>query len=254
MKHYIHTKNKKIHQYLWKEDGFENAKRFCNIVYDENVQNCIEDAVKSQSQDDFYYENSPKKIMGRCGGAYGLMDSSPKFSNLYDVVKSKQGKHLIHTSFDSYYGSDMIYTMFNEMNVPVIYIGNEHTESEKMKALNTWNNSRAYKVLIVNSILQSPPKNVDHIHIMDSNFKDVFEKVYDTCKYENCDSKNGDSKNSVSIHLHMSERPSLDLEKTIDELTFPEFYDYLNSKKNFWDLVLENNKKIVMNHEGRLEV
>jgi hypothetical protein len=147
----------------------------------------------------------------------------------------------------------MIYTMFNEMNVPVIYIGNEHTGAEKMKALNTWNNSHKYKVLIINSILPSTPKDVEHIHIIDSNLKDVFDKIYDTCKYENCSSKK-DSKNTVSIHLHMSERPSLDLEETIDELTFPEFYNYLNSKKNFWDLVLENSKKITMNQEGRLEV
>jgi hypothetical protein len=141
--------------------------------------------------------------------------------------------------------------MFNEMNIPVIYIGNEHNEAEKMKALNVWNNSNKYRVLIVNSILPSSPKNVEHIHILDSNLKDVFDNIYDTCKYENCNSK---SSASVSIHLHMSERPSLDLEKTIDELTFPEFYNYLNSRKNFWDLVLENSKKIVMNHEGRLEV
>ena len=257
MKHYIDNKKKKIHQNLWKEDGFENAKRFCNIVYDETIQSNIEDAVKSQSQEDFYYENSPKKLMNRCGGAYGLMDSSPKFSNLYEVIKSNSDRHIIYTSFDSYYGSDMIYTMLVEMNIPTIYIGNEHTTAEKMKALNVWNNSHKHRVLIVGSILPEAPKNVNHIHILDSNLKDVFDKVYDTCKYENCGTKtlgSSSSISSVSIHLHMSERPSLDLEKTIDELTFPEFYEYLNIKKNFWELVLENSKKINMNHEGRLIV
>jgi hypothetical protein len=174
------------------------------------------------------------------------------FSNLYEVVKVTPGKHMIYTSFDSYYGSDMIYTMFNEMNVPVIYIGNEHSDVEKIKALNTWNNSHKYRVLIVTSILPSAPKNVDHIHIMDSNLKDVFDKIYDTCKYENCDSKSKTL--NTTLHLHMSERPSLNLEKTIDELTFPEFYNYLTSKKSFWDLVLENSKKVILNHEGRLEV
>jgi hypothetical protein len=98
MKYYIDTKKKKIHNNLWKEDGFENAKRFCNIVYDETIQNSIEDAVKCQNQENFYYENSPKKLMSRCGGAYGFLDTSPKFSNLYEVVKSGSGRHIIYTS------------------------------------------------------------------------------------------------------------------------------------------------------------
>ncbi len=253
LKHYIDNKKKKVHQGLWKEDGFENAKRFCNIVYNENVQNMIEDAVKNNTQSEFYYENSPKKIMNRCGGANGVLDLSPKFNNLYDVIKSNNGRHIIYTSFDAYYGSDMLYNVFTELKIPTIYIGSEHNEIDKIKALNAWNNTKKYKVLIVNGMLPNQPKDVNHIHILDSHFIDVFDKIYENCKYENCNSGNNSSVN-ITLHLHMSERPSLDLEKTIDELTFPEFYNYLNMKKNFWELVLENSKKIRLNRHGRLEV
>jgi len=248
LKHYTNNKKKKVHQGLWKEDGFENAKRFCNIVYNENVQNMIEDAVKNNTQSEFYYENSPKKIMNRCGGANGVLDLSPKFNSLYEVIKSNNGRHIIYTSFDAYYGSDMLYNIFTELKIPTIYIGSEHNEIDKIKALNAWNNTKKYKVLIVNGMLPNQPKDVNHIHIVDSHFVDVFDKIYENCKYENCSSTN------ITLHLHMSERPSLDLEKTIDELTFPEFYNYLNMKKNFWELVLENSKKIRLNRHGRLEV
>jgi len=248
LKHYIDNKKKKVHRGVWKEDGFENAKRFCNIVYNENIQNMIEDAVKNNTQPEFYYENSPKKIMNRCGGVNGVLNLSPKFSNLYEVIKTNHGRHIIYTSFDAYYGSDMLYHIFTEMNIPTIYIGVEHSETDKIKALNVWNNTKKYKVLITNGMLPNQPKDVNHIHILDSHFVDVFDKIYENCKYENCSSMN------ITLHLHMSERPSLHLDKTIDELTFPEFYNYLNMKKNFWELVLENSKKIRLNTHGRLEV
>jgi len=236
---------------IWKSENFNNAKRFCNAIFTPEVQEEIEFAVEVNNVDEYYNSNKPEKILTKCGGIKNLNSISPKFEHLVKVVNSLPGRHLVYTNFDSYYGSDMIHIIFEKMKISSLILNCEcDNEEDKDRIMKIWNNSKTHKVLVVNCILPMVPKNVDHIHILDGNFMDIYEKMFEICNYENCESKKID----ITINLHMCERYNSSYEKTIDEYTFSNFYNYLSQKKNFWNSVMEQSIPLKLNRHNRLEV
>jgi hypothetical protein len=141
----------------------------------------------------------------------------------------------------------MLYTL-TEKKYNALVINPEYVESEKEKIVNIWNLNKKHKVLIVTTSLPIVPKYVDHIHMIDSNLKEDYERIFDILKYENHSSK----VINLTIHLHMCEKLKIEDENIIDEYTFPSFYEYLSSKKNFWMLLLEKSKDLKRNKNNRL--
>lgn len=226
--------------YSWKEDTYRNCKRFCNIVYPYDVQSEIEEAVKTNTTDEYYKSNNPYKMIMRLGGKKEFLYLTPKFNKLLNVLESNnQDRHIIYTSFDSYYGSDILQELLKE-NFSVMIISSNMSESEKEKYINAWNKNKNYNVLIITTSVPLIPENVNHIHIIDSNMKEIYERIFELCEKKS--ETLPDLGESLTIHFHTCEKINPEDEKIIDEYTFPVFYEYLSSKKNFWDLVLEKSK------------
>jgi hypothetical protein len=226
----------------WKLDNHRNCKRFCNIVYPYEVQIEIEEASRNSEEDEYFKANSPYKMIMRLGGKKEFLQLSPKFKNLLGVLDNTKGRHIIYTSFDSYYGSDILYELLKG-EYSTLVINPELVESEKEKIINKWNKNKSYEVLIITTSVPVVPKNVSHIHIMDGNMKEIYERIFEI-------SDEGD----LTVHFHSSEKMKPEDEKIIDEYTFPVFYEYLLEKKNFWYLVLEKSKDTKLNKSNRIEV
>lgn len=233
----------------WKEDNHRNCKRFCNIVYPSKIQEEIEEASRTKNEDKYFKHHSPHFMITRLGGSDEFLKFSPKFKELLGIIENNPGRHIIYTSFDSYYGSDMLYAL-TEKKYNALLINPEYVESEKEKIINTWNSNKKHKVLIITTSVPISPKYVDHIHCIDNNLKEDYERIFDILKYENHSYKSI----NLTIHLHSCEKIKHEDEKIIDEYTFPVFYEYLSSKKNFWLLLLEKSKELKRNKRNRLEI
>jgi hypothetical protein len=232
----------------WKEDNHRNCKRFCNIVYPYEVQVEIEEASNNNTSDEYYKANSPYKMIMRLGGKKEFLELTPKFNNLLNVIENNhKDRHIIYTSFDSYYGSDLLHELLKE-KYSVLVINPTMLEAEKEKLINNWNKNKNYDVLIITTSVPIVPKNVNHIHIVDTHMKEIYERIFEISE------KESELSDFLNIHLHMSEKLNPEDEKIIDEYTFPIFYEYLSSKKNFWYLVLEKSKDTKLNKRNRIEV
>jgi superfamily II DNA/RNA helicase len=176
----------------------------------------------------------------RLGGKKEFLYLTPKFDKLLNVLESNsKDRHIIYTSFDSYYGSDILHELLKE-KFSIMVISSSLSESEKEKIINTWNKNKNYNVLIITTSVPVIPENVNHIHIIDTNMKEIYERIFEISEKKS--ETIPDLGESLVIHFHMSEKINPEDEKIIDEYTFPVFYEYLSSKKNFWDLVLEKSK------------
>lgn len=228
----------------WMSDNYPNIKRFCNIVYPPSVQSMIENA----KEDDMLLPK-PYQLF-ESFGMTTILQNSPKFKQLFNKINfTRRQRHVIFTNFENYFGTEIIEAMFQFSSIPVVRIDSTRTDEENKEIMKKFNNDESIKILVISIAFPEPPKKVNTFHIMDSNFQEAYSKIYQIYKYSN-------------YEVYISNPPKLNIEmycsskieeKSIDDITFDEFFPYVLSQRDFWKFVKESSLNLVVNERNRLD-
>ena len=190
--------------------GEENVsyKRFFNIAYPYNVANIISE------QDNI---DSALQTVIHMFGREELLKDGPKIKRLYDILclntcktDGKGAKHIIFTGYPfdddklgliyGEYGGDIVYNLltYNPGGSPC-YEPNAVIRSyvgDVIENINKFNTDPSIAILILNSMPPVIPKNVNHLHILDTRLDEAFNLI--DVLYKPCGSGFPD----MDIHLY----------------------------------------------------
>jgi hypothetical protein len=245
-KYWIEKKKSKITKESWKNDSYPNLKKFCNIVYPGSVQTLFE----STTIEAIDSVPSPDELITTFGIA-SILENSPKFQQLIDnIVVTRRQRHLIHTAYSNYFGTSMIAALLNSLEIPTIVLDYENSDEENENNLKLFNSKDSYTVLLTNIIPPDDPININMYHILDSELLKSFEILFKIYKYKNYNlEERGIPKLIVNLYC-----TSKNEGKSIDDITFDEFYPFLNQQQKFWEMVVDSGLSLVVNDKHRLSV
>ena len=226
----------------WQKNEYPNAKRFCNIVYPASIQSMLE------SSEENILLPKPNELIDTFGMAT-ILQNSPKFQQLFNLINfGRRTRHIIFTNFENYFGTGILEALFQSINIPVARIDSSKTNDENMETMKKFNEDMNIKVLIISVAFPEPPKNVENLHILDSNLPEAYSKLYQIYKYKNyTDVKNMPPKLTVQMYCS-SKREG----KSVDDITFDEFFPFLLSQRDFWKFTKESSLNLVLNSHNRL--
>ena len=244
--YWYETKKIKPNKNVWKKDILPNLKKLCNIVYHTEIQTLIEKS-SGNSKNSF----TPPVIdeLIKTYGIPNILENSPKFQNLLDKVILHRGKRqVIYTAFSNYFGTGIISGLLKATDIPHLVI--DYDQSDELNKINmkAFNTSKDINVLVINTVFDKDPLNIEKYHILDSNLPEAYEKIFRIYKYKN-------------YKIDFLNPPSLDIEmyctskqegRSYDDETFDEFYPYVTLQQKFWDSVKESSMNIIPNKEHRL--
>lgn len=228
----------------WMVENYPNIKRFCNIVYPASIQSAIEN---------FNEENetlpNPYNLF-ESFGVSSILQHSPKFQQLFNKINfTRRQRHIVFTNYENYFGTGILEALFKSVDIPVLKIDSEQSDEENKNNMQKFNEDETVKILIISIAFPYPPKNVDVLHIMDSNLQEAYSKIYQIYKYSNyTSSKIMPPKLTVEMYCS-SKRES----KSIDDITFDEFFPYVLNQRDFWKYVKESSLHLTINPRNRLD-
>jgi hypothetical protein len=244
--YWYETRKIKPNKNVWKKDILPNLKRLCNIVYPTEIQTLIEKASKESKS-----EIKPPSIddLIQTYGLPTLLENSPKFQNLLDkVILHRKKRQVIYTSFSNYFGTGIISGLLKAIEIPHLVIDYDQSDDLNKINMKAFNSSDEFKILIINTVFDQEPLNIEKYHIIDSNLPEAYEKIFRIYKYKNYEV---DFLNIPSLHIEMY-CTSKQNGKSYDDETFDEFYPYVTQQQKFWDSVKESSLNIVPNSSHRL--
>jgi hypothetical protein len=227
----------------WLNDNYPNIKRFCNIVYPPSIQSMLEN-----TKEDNMLLPSPYKLF-ESFGMTTILQNSPKFKELFNKINfSRRNRHVIFTNFENYFGTEIIEALFQFASIPVIRIDSTKSNEENIKLMKNFNNDESNKILVISVAFPEPPKKVHVLHIIDSNLQEAYSKIYQIYKYSNYEVSSGNPP-KLNVEMYCSSKIS---GKSIDDITFDEFFPYVLTQRDFWKFVKESSLNLVVNERGRL--
>jgi hypothetical protein len=228
----------------WTNDNYPNAKRFCNIVYPPSIQSMIE----TTKEENMMLPN-PYKLF-ESFGMTTILQNSPKFQQLFNKINfSRRQRHVIFTNFENYFGTEILEALFQFASIPVIRIDSSKSNEENSELMKKFNNDETNKILVISIAFPEPPKKVHVLHIMDSNLQEAYSKIYQIYKYSNYE-VSSENPPKLNVEMYCSSKREA---KSIDDITFDEFFPYVLSQRDFWKFVKESSLNLVVNERGRLD-
>jgi hypothetical protein len=228
----------------WTSDNYPNTKRFCNIVYPPSIQSMIE-----TTKEDNMLLPKPYQLF-ESFGMTALLQNSPKFQQLFNKINfMRRQRHVIFTNFENYFGTEIIEAMFQFASLPIVRIDSTKSDEENKELMKKFNNDEGVNILVINIAFPEPPKKVNNFHIVDSNLQEAYSKIYQIYKYSNYEVS---VLNPPKLNVEMYCTSKVD-GKSIDDITFDEFFPYLLSQKDFWTFVKDSSLNLVVNERGRLD-
>jgi hypothetical protein len=183
-------------------------------------------------------------------GMTALLQNSPKFQQLFNKINfMRRQRHVIFTNFENYFGTEIIEAMFQFASLPIVRIDSTKSDEENKELMKKFNNDEGVNILVINIAFPEPPKKVNNFHIVDSNLQEAYSKIYQIYKYSNYEVS---VLNPPKLNVEMYCTSKVD-GKSIDDITFDEFFPYLLSQKDFWTFVKDSSLNLVVNERGRLD-
>jgi hypothetical protein len=228
----------------WMTENYPNIKRFCNIVYPASVQSMIENTEKEN-------EMLPNPdVLFESFGINSILQNSPKFQQLFNKINfSRKQRHVIFTNYENYFGTSILEALFKSTDIPTVKIDSEQTDEQNKENMKKFNEDDSIKILIVSIAFPEPPKNVDVFHIIDSNLQEAYSKIYQIYKYSNY-TKSRIMPPKLTIEMYCTSKRD---GKSIDDITFDEFFPYVLNQRDFWKFVKESSLFLVVNARNRLD-
>jgi hypothetical protein len=199
----------------WSQENEDivDLRKYYNVCYKYDIKNYL----------DMYRENQNDAMQNLVDifGLKGVLENAPKIQKLYDNIcmnckkdNNATKRHVIFTAVDSNYGAKLIEAIFNkkfingegkEINsIPnlSVYVPKKEDDygydSETIQNIITnFNEERTddglnykYNVLIINGYIPFPIRNVDEIHILDTDLNGAYDLVNNIFKIDNYDDRN----------------------------------------------------------------
>ncbi len=229
----------------WKSDNYTNIKRFCNIVYPPNIQNLLENPIL-----DYEFvpttENTVKTF-----GVSKILDHSPKFRQLVEkIILKAKCRHVVYTSFGSFFGAGIIEEILKALDISVLRVDYEQSIQKNIENSKLFNEDESYKVLVINTCFFEDPINVNYYHIMDSNLKEAFSKIFEIYKYKNYTTTETFPP-TLDVHMYCTSRNK---DCSIDDLMYDEFFPFVLRQRDFAEYSKNQSANIIVNAQGRLDV
>lgn len=228
----------------WKTDNYPNIKRFCNIVYPPSVQGMIE-----TTKEDNILLPKPYQLF-ESFGMIAILQNSPKFQQLFNKINfSRKQRHVIFTNFENYFGTEIIEAIFQFVSIPIVRIDSTKSIEENKEIMKKFNEDDSIKILVISTAFPEPPKKINSFHIIDTNLQEAYSKIYQIYKYSNYEVS---VSNPPKLNVEMYCTSKID-EKSIDDITFDEFFPYVLSQRDFWKFVKDSSLNLVVNERNRFD-